>query len=42
LKVSDEDGKQAALVDLPLTFDPDAPDVTTPLDTDHTIDPTKK
>jgi hypothetical protein len=42
LKVSDEDGRQAALVDLPLTFDPDAPDVTTPLNTDHTIDPTKK
>jgi hypothetical protein len=42
LKVSDEDGKQAALVDLPLTFDPDAPDVTTPIDTDHTIVPLKK
>jgi hypothetical protein len=42
LKVSDEDGKQAALVDLPLTFEPDAPDVTTPLNTDHNIVPTKK
>jgi hypothetical protein len=42
LKVSDEDGRQAALVDLPLTFDPDAPDVTTPLNTDHNIVPTKK
>jgi hypothetical protein len=42
LKVSDEDGRQAALVDLPLTFDPDTPDVTTPLDTDHNIVPTKK
>jgi hypothetical protein len=42
LKVSDEDGKQAALVDLPLSFEPDAPDVTTPLDTDHTLAPAKK
>jgi hypothetical protein len=42
LKVSDEDGRQAALVDLPLTFEPDAPDVTTPLNTDHNIVPTKK
>ena len=42
LKVSDEDGKQAALVDLPLSFEPDAPDVTTPLNTDHTITPAKK
>jgi hypothetical protein len=42
LKVSDEDGKQSALVDLPLSFDPDAPDVTTPLDTNHNIVPTKK
>jgi len=42
LKVSDEDGKQAGLVDLPLTFEPDAPDVTTPLNTDHSVVPTKK
>jgi hypothetical protein len=42
LKVSDEDGKQAALVDLPLSFEPDSPDVTTPLDTDHSVIPTKK
>jgi len=41
LKVSDEEGKQLALVDLPLTFDADTPDVTTPLDMDHVIDPTK-
>ncbi|MGA3236100.1 MAG: hypothetical protein ABSG03_07355 [Bryobacteraceae bacterium] len=42
LKVSDEDGKQASLVDLPLSFEPDAPDVTTPLNTDHNVAPTKK
>jgi Domain of unknown function (DUF4352) len=34
LQVSGEDGKASALVDLPLTFDSDVPDVTTPLDPD--------
>ncbi len=41
LKFIDEDGKRAALVDLPLTFDSDAPDVTTPLSPDPIAD-TKK
>jgi len=41
LKVSDEEGKQTALVDIPLTFDADAPEVNTPLP-DHTGDLTKK
>jgi hypothetical protein len=41
LKLTDEDGKQTALVDIPLSFDSDTPEVTTPL-TDHTSDPTRK
>jgi len=41
LKLTDDDGKQVALVDLPLSFDPDTPDVTTPL-RDPNIDLTKK
>jgi hypothetical protein len=32
LKLSDEDGRKFAVVDLPLSFDMEAPDVTTPLD----------
>jgi hypothetical protein len=40
LKVLGEDEKQAALVDIPLSFDSDVPDVTTPLDPDKI--PTKK
>ncbi len=32
LRVSAEEGKETALVDLPLTFDSDLPEVTTPLD----------
>src|SRR5215469_16104823 len=32
LQVTGEDGKPVALVDLPLTFDADSPEVTTPLD----------
>jgi hypothetical protein len=34
LQLSGEEGKQVAQVDLPLSFDPDVPDVTTPLDPD--------
>lgn len=41
LKLSDEDGKHVALVEIPLSFDADAPEGTTPL-TDHTGDLTKK
>lgn len=41
LKLTDEDAKQTALVDIPLSFDSDTPEVTTPL-TDHTGDLTKK
>jgi len=41
LKISDEEGKQLAMVDIPLTFDGDTPDVTTPLDMDHAVDPLK-
>jgi hypothetical protein len=41
LKLKDDDGKEVALIDLPLSFDPDTPDVTTPL-TEHTNDLTKK
>jgi hypothetical protein len=41
LKLTDEDGKQSALVDIPLSFDSDTPEVTTPL-TDRTSDLTKK
>jgi Domain of unknown function (DUF4352) len=41
LKLSDEDGKQTALVEIPLSFDPETPEVTSPL-TDHSNDPTKK
>jgi hypothetical protein len=40
LKVLGEEEKQLALVDIPLTFDSDVPDVTTPLDPDKI--PTKK
>jgi hypothetical protein len=40
LKVLGDEEKQTALVDLPLTFDSDVPDVTTPLDPDKI--PTKK
>jgi hypothetical protein len=42
LKLSEEDGKQISLVDLPLSFDSDAPDIIAPLSTDHGKDPTKK
>src|SRR5580658_3917285 len=41
LKLTDEDGKQTALVEIPLNFDPDTPEATSPL-TDHSKDPTKK
>jgi hypothetical protein len=41
LKLTDEDARQVALVDIPLSFEPDAPEVVTPL-TDHTGDLTKK
>jgi hypothetical protein len=40
LKVMGEEERQVALVDIPLTFDSDVPDVTTPLDPDKI--PTKK
>jgi hypothetical protein len=40
LKLLGEEEKQTALVDVPLTFDSDVPDVTTPLDPDKI--PTKK
>ena len=41
LKLSDEDGKQIGLVEIPLSFDADSPDVTAPL-IDHAGDLTKK
>ena len=41
LKLSDEDGKVTALVDIPLSFDSDNPDVT-PVIPDRSGDPTKK
>jgi hypothetical protein len=40
LQVTGEDGKPVALVDLPLAFDADSPEVTTPLDPDAS--PVKK
>jgi Domain of unknown function (DUF4352) len=40
LKLLGEEEKQVAMVDIPLTFDSDVPDVTTPLDPDKI--PTKK
>jgi hypothetical protein len=40
LRVMGDEDKQIALVDIPLTFDSDVPDVTTPLDPDKI--PTKK
>jgi Domain of unknown function (DUF4352) len=40
LKVLGDEEKQVALIDIPLTFDSDVPDVTTPLDPDKI--PTKK
>jgi Domain of unknown function (DUF4352) len=40
LKLLGDEEKQVALVDIPLTFDSDVPDVTTPLDPDKI--PTKK
>ena len=40
LKILGDEEKQTALVDIPLTFDSDVPDVTTPLDPDKI--PTKK
>jgi hypothetical protein len=43
LKLTDEEGKRSALVDIPLSFETDTPDVTTPLDPDKIpVSPTKK
>ena len=42
LKLTDEEGKRTALVDIPLTFDSDAPDMTTPLDPGKLDRPIKK
>ena len=42
LKLTDEEGKRTAWVDIPLTFDSDAPDVTTPLDPGRLDNPIKK
>jgi hypothetical protein len=48
LKLSDEEGKIFALVEIPLSFDPDAPDIATPLDPTRSddltsgVDPTRK
>lgn len=42
LKFIDEDGKSAAFVDIPLTLDSDAPDVTTPLPADPLAAPAKR
>jgi hypothetical protein len=41
LKLSDDEVKQFAMVDLPLSFEPETPDVTTPLDSIRS-DATKK
>jgi hypothetical protein len=41
LKLTDDEGKQISLVEIPLSFDSDSPDVTTPL-ADHSNDLTKK
>src|SRR6185312_4447073 len=42
LKLTDEEGKQVALIDLPLTFESDVPELDTPLPTDQGAAPKKK
>jgi hypothetical protein len=41
LKLTDEDGKSVALVDIPLTFEADTPEVPLPIDLNHNEPPKK-